>query len=56
MDLKRIAGPVKAAILIHALGRSQVENLTRRLSENEKELVNDHIQTGQGTRWKKQPK
>ena len=43
MDLKRIAGPVKAAILIHALGRPQVENLTRRLSENEKELVNDHL-------------
>ena len=43
MDLKRIAGPVKAAILIHALGRSQVENLTRRFSENEKELVNDHL-------------
>ena len=43
MDLKRIAGPVKAAILIHALGRSRVGNLTRRLSENEKELVNDHL-------------
>jgi len=43
MDPKRIAGPIKAAILIHALGRSQVENLSRRLSENEKELVNDHL-------------
>ena len=43
MDPKRIAGPVKAAILIHALGRPQVETLVRRLSANEKELVNDHL-------------
>jgi len=43
MDPKRIAGPVKAAILIHALGRPQVETLIRRLTENEKELVNDHL-------------
>jgi flagellar motor switch protein FliG len=43
MDPKRIAGPVKAAILIHALGRPQVETLIRRLSESEKELVNDHL-------------
>lgn len=43
MDPKRIAGPVKAAILIHALGRPQVETLVRRLTESEKELVNDHL-------------
>lgn len=43
MDPKRIAGPVKAAILIHALGKPHVENLVRRLSEKEKELVNDHL-------------
>jgi len=43
MDPKRIAGPVKAAILIHALGRPQVETLIRRLSASEKELVNDHL-------------
>ena len=43
MDPKRIAGPVKAAILIHALGRPQVETLIRRLTESEKELVNDHL-------------
>ena len=43
MDPKRIAGPVKAAILIHALGRPQVETLIRRLSTSEKELVNDHL-------------
>ena len=43
MDPKRIAGPVKAAILVHALGRPQVETLIRRLSASEKELVNDHL-------------
>ena len=43
MDPKRIAGPVKAAILIHALGRPQVETLIRRLSASEKERVNDHL-------------
>ena len=43
MDPKRIAGPVKAAILIHALGRSKAETLIRRLTETEKELVSDHL-------------
>jgi flagellar motor switch protein FliG len=43
MDSKSIAGPVKAAILIHALGRPQVEKLIRKLNANEKELVNDHL-------------
>jgi len=43
MDPKSIAGPVKAAILIHALGRSQVETLIRELNEAEKELVSDHL-------------
>ncbi|MGD9043682.1 MAG: flagellar motor switch protein FliG [Desulfobacterales bacterium] len=43
MDPMRIAGPVKAAILMYALGRSRAENLVRRLSENEKALVNDHL-------------
>ena len=43
MDPKRIAGPVKAAILMHALGRPHVENLVRRLSEDEKALINDHL-------------
>ncbi|MGD9227859.1 MAG: flagellar motor switch protein FliG, partial [Desulfobacterales bacterium] len=43
MDPKRIAGPVKAAILMYALGRPHVDNLVRRLSENEKALVNDHL-------------
>jgi flagellar motor switch protein FliG len=43
MDPKRIAGPVKAAILIHALGRPLADILLRRLSESEKELINDHL-------------
>lgn len=43
MDPKSIAGPVKAAILIHALGRPQVERLIRELNEAEKELVSDHL-------------
>jgi flagellar motor switch protein FliG len=43
MDPKRIAGPVKAAILIHALGRPQVETLIKRFSASEKELVNGHL-------------
>jgi flagellar motor switch protein FliG len=43
MDPKRIAGPVKAAILVHALGRAQAETLIGRLTETEKELVSDHL-------------
>ena len=43
MDPQRIAGPVKAAILMYALGRPRAENLVRRLSEDEKALVNDHL-------------
>jgi flagellar motor switch protein FliG len=43
MDPKSIAGPVKAAILIHALGRPQVETLLSELNETEKELVSDHL-------------
>ncbi|MGD2187730.1 MAG: flagellar motor switch protein FliG [Desulfobacterales bacterium] len=43
MDPKRIAGPVKAAILIHALGKPQTETLIRRLNEAEIELVNNHL-------------
>ena len=43
MDPKSIAGPVKAAILIHALGRPQVETLISELNETEKELVSDHL-------------
>ena len=43
MDPKSIAGPVKAAILIHALGRPQVETLISELNDTEKELVSDHL-------------
>ncbi len=43
MDPKRIAGPVKAAILIHALGRPLSDILLRRLSASEKELINNHL-------------
>jgi flagellar motor switch protein FliG len=43
MDPKRIAGPVKAAILIHALGRPLADILLRRLSVSEKELIHSHL-------------
>ena len=43
MDPKRITGPVKAAILIHALGRPLADILLRRLSEGEKEVINSHL-------------
>ena len=43
MDPKRIAGPVKAAILIHALGSPLADILLKRLSESEKKLINNHL-------------
>jgi len=43
MDPKRIAGPVKAAILIHALGRPLADILLQRLNASEKELINNHL-------------
>jgi flagellar motor switch protein FliG len=43
MDSNRIAGPVKAAILIHALGRPLADILVKRLSESEKEIINNHL-------------
>ncbi|MEJ2221565.1 MAG: flagellar motor switch protein FliG [Desulfobacterales bacterium] len=43
MDPKRISGPVKAAILIHALGTPLADILLKRLSESEKEIINDHL-------------
>ena len=43
MNPKRITGPVKAAILIHALGRPLADILLRRLSEGEKEVINSHL-------------
>jgi flagellar motor switch protein FliG len=43
MDSNRISGPVKAAILIHALGRPLADVLVKRLSESEKEIINNHL-------------
>ena len=43
MDSKNIAGPVKAAILIHALGKPLSERLLRRLSDPEKERIHRHL-------------
>jgi len=39
MDPKRISGPVKAAILIHALGRPLADVLLQQLSSSEKEII-----------------
>ena len=43
MDTNTIAGPVKAAILIHALGRPLADVLLKRLSASEKEVINSHL-------------
>ena len=43
MDSNRIAGPVKAAILIQALGRPLADVLVKRLNESEKEIINNHL-------------
>jgi flagellar motor switch protein FliG len=43
MDSKNIAGPVKAAILIHALGRPHAELLLRQLNDTEKERIHSHL-------------
>ena len=43
MDPKRIAGPVKAAILIHGLGKPLAETLLKRFTEFEKERVQEHL-------------
>ena len=43
MDPKRISGPVKAAILIHALGTPLADTLLKRLSESEKTIIKDHL-------------
>ena len=43
MDSKRIAGPVKAAILIHGLGKPLAETLLKRFTELEKERVQEHL-------------
>lgn len=43
MDSQTIAGPVKAAILIHALGKPLADRLLQRLSESEKERIQSHL-------------
>ncbi|MGD2097729.1 MAG: flagellar motor switch protein FliG [Desulfobacterales bacterium] len=43
MDAKNISGPVKAAILIHALGRPHAELLLRQLNDTEKERIHSHL-------------
>jgi flagellar motor switch protein FliG len=43
MDSKNIAGPVKAAILIHALGKPLSERLLQRLSDPEKKRILSHL-------------
>ncbi len=43
MDPKRIAGPVKAAILVHALGEPLANRLLERLNASEKEVINNHL-------------
>jgi flagellar motor switch protein FliG len=43
MDPKSIAGPVKAAILIHALDKPLANKLLERLNASEKEVINNHL-------------
>jgi flagellar motor switch protein FliG len=43
MDSKSIAGPVKAAILIRALGRPHADALLSQLSDTEKERIHSHL-------------
>ncbi|MGD8667768.1 MAG: hypothetical protein PVI58_17310, partial [Desulfobacterales bacterium] len=43
MDSKSIAGPVKAAILIRALGRPHADTLLSQLSDTEKERIHSHL-------------
>jgi flagellar motor switch protein FliG len=43
MDPKRIAGPVKAAILVHALGKPLANKLLERLNASEKEVIHNHL-------------
>ncbi len=43
MDAKGIAGPVKAAILIHALGKPLSDRLLQQLSASEKERIQNHL-------------
>jgi flagellar motor switch protein FliG len=43
MEMNRLTGSLKAAILIHSMGRSVAERILNRLPQEEKELVNQHL-------------
>ena len=43
MEPSKIAGPVKAAILIHALGKPLADKLLERLNASEKEVIHKHL-------------
>jgi flagellar motor switch protein FliG len=43
MEPSRLAGSLKAAILIHSMGRQTAATILNKLTEPEKELVNQHL-------------
>jgi len=43
MDPRNLSGSLKAAILIHSMGKEVAETILNGLSENEKKLVNRHL-------------
>ena len=43
MEMNRLTGSLKAAILIHSMGRPVAERILNRLTQEEKELVNQHL-------------
>jgi flagellar motor switch protein FliG len=43
MEPSKLAGSLKAAILIHSMGRQTAANILNKLTEPEKELVNRHL-------------
>jgi flagellar motor switch protein FliG len=43
MEMNRLTGSLKAAILIHSMGRPVAERILNRLTQKEKELVNQHL-------------
>ena len=43
MEMNQLSGALKAAILIHSMGRPAAERILNRLTLEEKELVNRHL-------------
>ncbi len=43
MEMNQLSGSLKAAILIHSMGRSAAEQILSRLTQEEKDLVNWHL-------------